>query len=123
MRTNEMVRPPAHENARDDLALIEMANLPESDTGIPGWIYVSSRQGTHAPRVNYYVNRPARRPPCLSVVISDEAPIFNHPLPVGVAQEIGAQIGTSDSLLAGYIVFLAVLVLRPQGLVTRRAQS
>src|SRR6202162_5199572 len=92
MRTNEMVRPPAHENARDDLALIEMANLPESDTGIPGWIYVSSRQGTHAPRVNYYVNRPARRPPCLSVVISDEAPIFNHPLPVGVAQEIGLPV-------------------------------
>jgi hypothetical protein len=40
-----------------------------------------------------------------------------------VAQEIGAQIGASDSLLAGYIVFLAVLVLRPQGLVARRAQS
>ena len=42
---------------------------------------------------------------------------------LGVAQEIGAQIGTSDSLLAGYIVFLAVLVLRPQGLIARRAQS
>ncbi len=42
---------------------------------------------------------------------------------LGVAQEIGAQIGASDSLLAGYIVFLAVLVLRPQGLVARRAQS
>ena len=42
---------------------------------------------------------------------------------LGVAQAIGAQIGTSDSLLAGYIVFLAVLVLRPQGLVARRAQS
>ena len=29
----------------------------------------------------------------------------------------------ADEVLAGYIVFLAVLVLRPQGLITRRAQS
>jgi branched-chain amino acid transport system permease protein len=40
---------------------------------------------------------------------------------LGVAQQIGAQINPSDSLLAGYIVFLAVLVLRPQGLTARRA--
>ena len=42
---------------------------------------------------------------------------------LGIAQEIGAQINQSDQLLAGYIVFLAVLVLRPQGLTARRAQS
>jgi branched-chain amino acid transport system permease protein len=42
---------------------------------------------------------------------------------LGVAQQIGAQINISDELLAGYLVFLLVLVLRPQGLVTRRAQS
>ena len=36
---------------------------------------------------------------------------------LGVAQQIGAQINISDELLAGYIVFLAVLVLRPQGLI------
>jgi branched-chain amino acid transport system permease protein len=42
---------------------------------------------------------------------------------LGVAQEIGAQINISDELLAGYIVFLVVLVLRPQGLISRRAQS
>jgi branched-chain amino acid transport system permease protein len=41
---------------------------------------------------------------------------------LGVAQQIGAQINISDEVLAGYIVFLAVLVLRPQGLTTRRAQ-
>jgi branched-subunit amino acid ABC-type transport system permease component len=40
---------------------------------------------------------------------------------LGVAQEIGAQINPSDSFLAGYIIFLAVLVLRPQGLTARRA--
>jgi branched-subunit amino acid ABC-type transport system permease component len=42
---------------------------------------------------------------------------------LGVAQQIGAQINISDEVLAGYIVFLAVLVLRPQGLTARRAQS
>jgi branched-chain amino acid transport system permease protein len=42
---------------------------------------------------------------------------------LGVAQQIGAQINLSDEILAGYLVFLAVLVLRPQGLTTRRAQS
>jgi branched-subunit amino acid ABC-type transport system permease component len=40
---------------------------------------------------------------------------------LGVAQQIGGQISSSDSFLAGYIIFLAVLVLRPQGLTARRA--
>ncbi|HLK00036.1 MAG TPA: branched-chain amino acid ABC transporter permease [Streptosporangiaceae bacterium] len=42
---------------------------------------------------------------------------------LGVAQQIGAQINISYELLAGYLVFLAVLVLRPQGLTYRRAQT
>ena len=42
---------------------------------------------------------------------------------LGVAQQIGAQISISDEALAGFIVLLAVLVLRPQGLISRRAQS
>ena len=42
---------------------------------------------------------------------------------LGVAQAIGAQINGSDELLAGYIVFLVVLVVRPQGLIARGAQS
>jgi branched-chain amino acid transport system permease protein len=42
---------------------------------------------------------------------------------LGVAQQIGAQINISYELLAGYIVFLAVLVIRPQGLTARRAES
>jgi branched-chain amino acid transport system permease protein len=42
---------------------------------------------------------------------------------LGVAQQIGAQINISDELLAGYIVFLVILVLRPQGLISRGAQT
>jgi len=42
---------------------------------------------------------------------------------LGVAQEIGAQINISDEVLAGFIVFLVVLAVRPQGLISRGAQS
>jgi branched-chain amino acid transport system permease protein len=38
---------------------------------------------------------------------------------LGVTQAIGAQINSSDQVLAGFIVFLVVLVIRPQGLVSR----
>jgi branched-chain amino acid transport system permease protein len=42
---------------------------------------------------------------------------------LGVAQQIGAQINLSSEVLAGYLVFLAVLVLRPQGLTARKAET
>ena len=39
---------------------------------------------------------------------------------LGVAQTIGAQIDPSGGVLAGHLVFLAVLVFRPQGLIRAR---
>jgi branched-chain amino acid transport system permease protein len=42
---------------------------------------------------------------------------------LGVAQQIAAQINISYELLGGYIIFLVVLIVRPQGLTTRRSQS
>src|SRR6266571_4321673 len=42
---------------------------------------------------------------------------------LGIAQQIGAQINQADQVLAGYLVFLLVLAVRPQGLTARRAQS
>ena len=42
---------------------------------------------------------------------------------LGVAQQVGAQINFSYEVLAGYLVLLAVLVFRPQGLTARRAES
>ncbi|MHB1432227.1 MAG: branched-chain amino acid ABC transporter permease [Streptosporangiaceae bacterium] len=39
---------------------------------------------------------------------------------LGVAQQIGAQIGAQQELLAGQLFFLAVLVLRPQGITSRK---
>ena len=41
---------------------------------------------------------------------------------LGVAQAVGAQINPSWEQLAGYAVFLVVLVIRPQGLTSRGAQ-
>jgi branched-chain amino acid transport system permease protein len=35
---------------------------------------------------------------------------------LGVAQTVGAQINPADGLLAGHLVFLAVLAIRPQGI-------
>jgi branched-chain amino acid transport system permease protein len=42
---------------------------------------------------------------------------------LGVAQAIGAQINPSWEQLAGYAVFLVVLVIRPQGLTSRGAPA
>ncbi len=42
---------------------------------------------------------------------------------LGVAQQVGSQINISYELLAGYAVFLLVLVIRPQGLTSRGVQS
>ncbi|HXP18217.1 MAG TPA: branched-chain amino acid ABC transporter permease [Streptosporangiaceae bacterium] len=39
---------------------------------------------------------------------------------LGVAQQIGAQIGSQDQFLVGQLLFLLVLVVRPQGITSRR---
>jgi branched-subunit amino acid ABC-type transport system permease component len=42
---------------------------------------------------------------------------------LGVVQQIGAQINPADQILAGQLIFLAVLVLRPQGLTGQRSTA
>jgi branched-chain amino acid transport system permease protein len=42
---------------------------------------------------------------------------------LGVAQQIGAQINISYEQLGGYVIFLLVLVVWPQGITSRRAQT
>ncbi len=39
---------------------------------------------------------------------------------LGVAQGVGAQIGSNDQFLLGQLVFLAVIVVRPQGIIAVR---
>ena len=42
---------------------------------------------------------------------------------LGVAQQIGAQINSADQVLAGYVIFIVVLAVRPQGLTGARSAS
>ncbi len=42
---------------------------------------------------------------------------------LGVAQSVGAQISPGWGVLAGHIVFLAVLLVRPTGLFARTAPA
>jgi len=55
---------------RDELALIgdgdivEMTNLQEEDTGIPGVIFISTVMGSHGPRVKYFVKAGRDQPSC-----------------------------------------------------------
>jgi len=44
-------------------------------------------------------------------------------LVLGVAQTVGAQIDPAYGILAGHLVFLAVLALRPQGLVAGKVAA
>jgi branched-chain amino acid transport system permease protein len=39
---------------------------------------------------------------------------------LGVVQQLGAQIGSSDQVLAGQLLFLLILLIRPQGITGRR---
>ena len=42
---------------------------------------------------------------------------------LGLAQAVGAQINPSDGVIAGHLVFLAVLAVRPQGLIPGRISA
>jgi branched-chain amino acid transport system permease protein len=42
---------------------------------------------------------------------------------LGIAQQLAAQWNISYELLGGYVIFLVVLIVRPQGLTARRSQS
>ena len=59
---------------------VEMANLPPSQTGIDGVIFVSTRMGPHGPRVEYY-QRAGRSQPSFSVSIADQPSVVANSLP------------------------------------------
>ncbi len=68
----------------DDI-LLEMANLGEGDTRVPGTIFVSTALGAHGPRVKWYPNAPGRAVPCLIVSISPEPEVRDDFLPARVS--------------------------------------
>jgi hypothetical protein len=60
--------------------VVEMTNLQEKDTGIPGVIFVSTIMGAHGPRVKYFV-KTGRHQPSFSVSIGDEPVVLANSLP------------------------------------------
>src|SRR5258705_2546041 len=78
--------PLAEELSNDDI-IIEMANLDKSQTGIDGFVWISTLMTGHAPRVNYFV-RPGRTQPSFSVMISDQPRVVANSLPARTVSEI-----------------------------------
>jgi hypothetical protein len=74
------IDPPLAEELSDDDVIFEMANLDKSQTGIDGFVWISTLMTGHAPRVKYFV-RPGRIQPSFSVMISDEPWVAANSLP------------------------------------------
>jgi hypothetical protein len=75
---------PADAPLVDELAdeeLVELANLPEEDTGVPGTIHISTRVGRHGPRVKYFDGRAGETQPSCSVTIADPPEVVASSLP------------------------------------------
>ena len=81
---------PADAPLADELAdedLVEMANLTEDDTGIPGTIFVSTRMGRHGPRVKYFDARAGEAQPSCSMTIADPPQVVANSLPDHVVRQ------------------------------------
>jgi hypothetical protein len=70
-----------------DQDLVEMTNLPEEDTGVPGTIFVSTRMGKHGPRVKYFDGRAGERRPSFSVAIADPPRVVASSLPEAIVSQ------------------------------------
>ena len=81
---------PADAPLADELAdedLVEMANLPEEDTGISGIIFVSTRMGRHGPRVECFDGRAGEAQPSCSVTIADPPGVVANSLPDQIVRQ------------------------------------
>lgn len=79
----------------DDFAedlLIEMANLDEQDTGLPGTLFVSTALGAHGPRVKWHPGRAGRDLPCLIVSIAPDPQVRDDFLPRTVSRAASPRV-------------------------------
>jgi hypothetical protein len=60
--------------------IVEMTNLQEPHTGIPGVIFISTVMGSHDPRVKYFIEA-GRDQPSFSVSISNKPKLLASSLP------------------------------------------
>src|SRR5579862_2902491 len=90
MKAKEILKDDTVAQIGDDL--FEMANLRQDRTGIPGTIYISTRQASHAARVKYFLDRPGRGVHSFSVSIGPKPEIVENSLPERVVDERGKQV-------------------------------
>jgi hypothetical protein len=60
--------------------VVEMTNLQEDVTGVPGVIFISTAMGSHGPRVKYFIQA-GRDQPSFSVSIANEPKLMANSLP------------------------------------------
>lgn len=90
MRAGDIDDPDAIELDQTDEP-IEMANLPSSQTGIDGVVFISTRMGPHGPRVKYY-QRPGRSQPSFSMTISDKPVVAASSVPKHVVDAVAPKV-------------------------------
>src|SRR5260370_30742580 len=89
--------PPLAEELSGDDVILEMANLDKSQTGIDGFVWISTLMTGHAPRVKYFV-RPGRTQPSFSVMISDQPRVVANSLPARTGHQLAPFVLTLRSL-------------------------
>jgi hypothetical protein len=72
-------RPLAGELSDDD-TIFEMANLHKSQTGIDGFVWISTLMTGHAPKIKYFA-KSGRAQPSFSVIIFDQPRVVANSLP------------------------------------------
>lgn len=88
---SQLAREPSEHTPPDDLAdddLLEMANLDEQDTHVPGSIFVSTALGSHGPRIKWYPGSPGRALPCLIMSIGPDPEVRADFLPRPVSRPV-----------------------------------
>jgi hypothetical protein len=60
---------------------VEMVNLREKDTGVPGTVYVSTLQGRHGPRIKWYPGLAGAAEAFLTITLEQPQRILNHGVP------------------------------------------
>src|SRR5882762_6829806 len=91
MKIEEITRIPSDLSLAEELpgddVILEMANLDKSQTGIDGFVWISTLMTGHAPRVKYFV-RPGRTQPSFSVMISDQPRVVANSLPPRTVSQV-----------------------------------
>lgn len=97
MKAHKLASPtqlPLDARLADELAVedvVDMANLTEAQTGVPGTIFISTVMGGHGPRVKYFI-QPGRNQPSFSVLIADPPRVVANGLPARVLRQMAPQV-------------------------------